>query len=357
MRTIGLVTLCAVFGLATATPAQDAPAPFVPAGGGPARPVSASAKPVELKPAIAVHDKTRQQILTADQVEIVLQAAKHLAAAGYADDAAMLRQRVEQVRAEQKKLLEEKTEQLNKLEAEIRELRRLSGQPSQFQITVQFVEVSKSRLRELGLNASFRDIYEAKLAELQGTTQLVSAQADPAEKQSAAFSGICNRQAVAASLELLRRERAAKILSESTLTTLDGRPATAALSGGEYPIVIPDQTGARKIEYRDFGARVEAVVFSEPGNRVRLEMQPELSELDFRSQVTVDGTVIPAINTTRLNTTVALEVGQTAILGGLITNSKATAPDGTTIQNETERFILATVEQVPEPAKPVAEQP
>jgi Flp pilus assembly secretin CpaC len=357
MRTIGLLTLCAVFGLVTAMPAQDAPAPFAPAGGAVARPFPASAKPVELKPATVGRDETRQQILTADQAAMVLQAANYLAAAGYSDDAAMLRERVKQVRTEQQKLLAEKTEQLKKLEAEIRELRRLSGQPSQFQITVQFVEVSRTRLRELGLNASFRDIYEAKLAELQGTTQLASAQIDPAAKQLAAFSGICNRQAVAASLELLRRERAAKILSESTLTTLDGRPAVAALSGGEYPIVIPDQQGARKIEYRDFGARTETVVFSEPGNRVRLEMRPELSELDLRNQVTIDGTVIPAINTTRLNTTVAMEIGQTAILGGLIAQSKSTAPDGTTIQYETERFILATVEQVPEPAKPVAEPP
>ena len=357
MRTIGLVTLCAVFGLATATPAQDAPAPFVPAGGEAARPFPAPAKPVELKPTIVVHDKPRQQILTADQAAIVLQAAEYLAAAGYTDDAAMLRERVSAAQAEQQKLLAEKTEHLKKLEAEIRELRRLSGQPSQFQITVQFVEVSRTRLRELGLSTSFRDIYEAQLAEIQGTTQLVSAQIDPAAKQFATLSGVYNRQAIAASLKLLRREKAAKILSESTLTTLDGRPAVAALSGGEYPIVIPDQTGARKIEYRDFGARIEAVVFSEPGNRVRLEVQPELSELDSRYQVAIDGTVFPAINTTRLNTTVAMEIGQTAVLGGLITQSESTAPDGTTIQDETERFILATVEQVPETAKPVVEQP
>ncbi len=350
MRKLGLLTLCCVLGLVVSVAAQDEPRPFVPApeiNGQPATTLAAEDTD-DAQPAEPIPAESGKRLLTSDQITVVLQAAEHLTAAGYAKDAAMLHERVEQVRAEQKKLLEEKTEQLKKLESEIRELRRLSGQPSQFQITVQFVEVSKSRLRELGLNASFRDISEAKLAELQGTTQLVSAQIDPAAIQLAAFSGICNRQAIAASLELLRRERAAKILSESTLTTLDGRPAVAALSGGEYPIVIPDQAGARQIEYRDFGAKIEAVAFSEPGNRVRLELQPELSELDFRNPPAFDGTAIPAIHKTRINTTVAMEIGQTAILGGMISRSKSTAPDGTTIQDETERFILATVEQATE---------
>lgn len=357
MRTIGLLTLGAVLGLVTATPAQDAPAPFVPATGAVARPFPASAKPVERKPAVVVRDNTRQQILTTDQAAIVLQAASHLAAAGYAEDAAMLRERVKQVRTEQQNLLAEKTEQLRKLEAEVRELRRLSGQLSQFQVTVQFVEVSRSRLHELGFNGGFQGIYEAQLAELKGPTQLVSAQINSVVEQSATIPAVFNRQAVAASLELLRRDGAAKILSNSSLITADGRPAVAALSGGEYPIVIPDQEGGRKIEYRDFGTRLEAAVFSEPGNRVRLEVQPELSVLDFQNQLTVDGTAIPAINSTRLNTIVTMDIGQTAVLGGMIRRSRTTAPDGTTTQDEAELLILATVEQASETANHGAELP
>ncbi len=102
---------------------------------------------------------------------------------------------------------------------------------------------------------------------------------------------------------------------------------------------------------------MEAVVFSEPGNRVRLEVQPELSKLDFQNQLTVDGAVIPAINTTRLNTMVTMEIGRTAVLGGMIRRSRTTAPDGTTTQDEVELLILATVEPVSEAVNRGAELP
>jgi pilus assembly protein CpaC len=90
------------------------------------------------------------------------------------------------------------------------------------------------------------------------------------------------------------------------------------LAGGEFPILVPQSLGTTTIEWREFGVRLEAVPTILGGGRVRLELQPEVSERDFSNSVNVNGFTVPGLTTRRVNTQVEMKFGQTYMLAGLL---------------------------------------
>ena len=118
-------------------------------------------------------------------------------------------------------------------------------------------------------------------------------------------------------LQALQTESLAKILAEPKLVTTSGRPATL-LSGGEFPILVPQGVGTTSIEFREYGVRVEAVPVVLGNNRLRLDIAPEVSERDFASAVNVQGIQVPGLTTRRVNTGAELSFGETLMLGGLV---------------------------------------
>ena len=118
-------------------------------------------------------------------------------------------------------------------------------------------------------------------------------------------------------LQALQTDSLAKILAEPKLVTTSGRPATL-LSGGEFPILVPQGVGNTSIEFRSFGVKLEAVPIVLGNNRLRLEIAPEVSERDFSSAVTLQGVQVPGLTTRRINTGAELSFGETLMLGGLV---------------------------------------
>ena len=110
-------------------------------------------------------------------------------------------------------------------------------------------------------------------------------------------------------LDALKQERLLKILAEPTLNTTNGRPAQM-LAGGEFPIVVPQSLGTTTIEWREFGVRMEAVPTILGAGRVRLELQPEVSERDFSNSVNINGFTVPGLTTRRVNTQVEMKFHQ-----------------------------------------------
>lgn len=107
-----------------------------------------------------------------------------------------------------------------------------------------------------------------------------------------------------------------RILAEPNLVSMNGEEATF-LAGGEIPIPIATQQQLR-VQYKEFGIRLNftPVVLSE--NRIRLKVLPEISEPDFAQSVSISGFTIPSFTTRRVETTVELGSGQTFAIGGLL---------------------------------------
>jgi hypothetical protein len=120
-------------------------------------------------------------------------------------------------------------------------------------------------------------------------------------------------------LSELKRQGAATFYANTKLTTVDGRPGNIT-SGGEFPILVPDQQGNFTVDFRSYGAKFDFVPALLDDGRVRLQLRPELSELDYGNGITLHGYAIPALKTRYLQTTVELGSEETFVVGGLFRN-------------------------------------
>jgi len=115
----------------------------------------------------------------------------------------------------------------------------------------------------------------------------------------------------------------AKILAEPTLTTLTGQEAEF-LSGGEFPIPVPQQNGAVTIDFKKFGVGVRFLPVVLDSGRINLKLGISVSELVNSNSVAIqrDGVsssfLIPSLSTRSAESTVELADGQTIGIAGLI---------------------------------------
>lgn len=124
-------------------------------------------------------------------------------------------------------------------------------------------------------------------------------------------------------LEALRQNNLVKILAEPTLVTLHGRPATFN-SGGEFPILVPQSLGTVSIQYRQYGTRIDFVPIVLGRQSVRLEVRPQVTEIDRSTAVNINNISVPGLKTRMVETGVEMRVGQTLALAGLLTEREET---------------------------------
>ena len=115
-------------------------------------------------------------------------------------------------------------------------------------------------------------------------------------------------------------------LAEPNLLALDGTEASF-LAGGEFPYPVPQAGGGEgsaqtiTVVFREFGVRLRFIPRVTAAGNVRLEVEPEVSSLDFSSGLRLSGFAIPSILTRRAKTQVELRPGQTFAIAGLLDNS------------------------------------
>jgi pilus assembly protein CpaC len=124
-------------------------------------------------------------------------------------------------------------------------------------------------------------------------------------------------------LSALRQNNLLRVLAEPNLVTMSGQKASF-LAGGEFPIPVPQEGEGGgttiTVEYKEFGVRLNFVPIVLGEGRIRLEVAPEVSDLDFTNAVLFNGFRIPALTTRNVHTTVELNEGQTLAIAGLLNN-------------------------------------
>lgn len=203
------------------------------------------------------------------------------------------------------------------------------GGVQQVQLHVKVMEVQRSKIRRLGMNFVYlsNDGYLAStpgalspLATLGGTVggspSLGINQTSLADS-SLLFGLINSNNMFQGFVQALREEGLLKIMAEPTLTTTNGHPASL-LNGGEFPILVPAGLGTVGVEFREFGVRMDVVPVILGEGRLRLELQPEVSEKDFANAINVNGVVVPGLTVRRANTQVEMQFGETLMIAGLI---------------------------------------
>jgi pilus assembly protein CpaC len=107
------------------------------------------------------------------------------------------------------------------------------------------------------------------------------------------------------------------------------------LAGGEFPVPVPQSGGAGgggstiTVEYKQFGVQMAFTPVVLGNGRVRLEVKPEVSDLDYSRSVSFQGFVIPTITKRTLETTVEMNEGQTFAVAGLLHGRTVANRDGT----------------------------
>ena len=209
------------------------------------------------------------------------------------------------------------------------------GGVQQVKLKVKIMEVQRSKLRRMGVNFLTNNFDSTFVSSTPGQLNTLDGFGLSPGNVTASFTGstlaaaalafgyVTDAGALSLFLDALKEEELLTILAEPILVTTNGRPAMM-LSGGEFPILVPQSLGTVSIEWRPFGVKMETVPRILGGGRVRLEVMPEVSERDFANSVTLSGSTVPALTTRRVNTQVEMQFGQTLMLAGLL-SSRQTA--------------------------------
>jgi pilus assembly protein CpaC len=194
------------------------------------------------------------------------------------------------------------------------------GGVQQVMLHVKVMEVSRTKLRALGVdwaNVGNTDTIEQTVSGLIGDVAEASRSVTTSGGETLKLGLFSEGNAFFAVIEALADNNLAKILSEPTLVTVSGRPASFN-AGGEFPILVPQSLGTIGVEYKQFGTRVDFVPIVLGNGHIRLEVRPQVSELDSANGVTLNSERVPGLRTRWVDTAVEMRAGQTLALAGLI---------------------------------------
>jgi pilus assembly protein CpaC len=209
------------------------------------------------------------------------------------------------------------------------------GTDTQILLKVRFADVDRSMLRQLGIN-----LFSTGATNTIGSVSTGQFSA-PQITQSAAGAAATFTLANALNLFLFRPDlnlgvtiaalqgqNMLQILAEPNVLAINGRHASF-LAGGEFPYPTLQGGGAGlgavTIQFREFGVRLNFTPTVTPRGTLHLNVQPEVSSLDFANGLVFQGFTIPALNTRRISTEIELEDGQSFAIGGLMDNRETEA--------------------------------
>ena len=202
------------------------------------------------------------------------------------------------------------------------------GGVHQVMLEVRVAEMSRSLMRRLGVNMNYisNGGNQIGISLLNSLTKLPAA-GWPGNPLSVADNVTWISQFLSGNttwtvfIDALKENGLTKVLAEPTLITLSGRSASF-LAGGEFPIPVPQSSSGGgttiTIEYKTFGVGLNFTPTVLGNGKISMVVNPEVSDLDFTRAVSVQGFLIPSINTRRVSTVIELGDGQSFAVAGLL---------------------------------------
>lgn len=210
--------------------------------------------------------------------------------------------------------------------------------PAQVNLRVKFAEVSRSLVKELGMNLTSIDNTGGFLFGL-GRGRGAGAwsfNTDTNVWTLTQNSGVTTIGGVAdlfgldvgAAIDALEQDGLVSLLAEPNLTALSGETASF-LAGGEFPIAVSDGNGGISVEFKEYGVGIAFTPTVLDGGRISLRVRPEVSELSEAGAIRLDNISIPALTTRRAETSIELGSGQSFMIAGLLRNRVGTTQEKT----------------------------
>ena len=201
---------------------------------------------------------------------------------------------------------------------------------TQVQLQVRVAEVSRQKLKEFGstlasVNSTSFHVQGGGPGTLgsnkEGDNSLVTEFVGNAVNLFLFNTGLNT----AAYIRALKTNGALRALAEPNLIAMNGQQASF-LAGGEFPVPVVQGGGgssnAVSVIFKEYGVRLNFKPTIIDEDHIRLELEPEVSTIDFANGVRFNGFVIPALRTRRARTGVELRDGQSFALAGLLDNNE-----------------------------------
>ena len=175
-------------------------------------------------------------------------------------------------------------------------------------LEVRILEASRNAMQDLGVNFN---IANGSFGVLSGTGLI---------GPSSAASVLTTRDAsgstrVDSQIQALEEKSIIRTLAKPNLVAISGEKASF-LAGGEFPFPVPTRDGIT-IEFRPYGVKLNFLPKVQDNGWIRLEVAPEVSQLDPNNSLTIGGINIPALTVRRASTTLELRPGDTFAMAGL----------------------------------------
>ena len=155
------------------------------------------------------------------------------------------------------------------LQDEIHDLRRATGRQMGIVLQVQVVELSRTKMRDLGID--FKSALPTQGADSKAVAGLVS---------------------------MLLRKSAIKVLSEPALLVSDGRPAHF-FNGGQVSVPVTRADGSKTVEGRKIGTQIDVVANHTGGEWIYLNFRATHSEIDPALSGTIEKVAVPGLRRAR----------------------------------------------------------
>lgn len=208
--------------------------------------------------------------------------------------------------------------------------------PQQVMLKVRIAEMSRSVIREFGINWQSLGKYNAQGMLLGGAKQVSSlilkphgaiagmtvgnlAPAGTPGNYSLAFPH-SNLDGI---LSALDQDNLAHLLAEPTLTALSGHSASF-ISGGSFPVPSSGGLGTTNVTFQKYGVQLEFKPTVLSSGAIMMDVSPTVSQPSSLNAVSVTSngstTVVPSLTQQSASTTVVLGSGQTLAIAGLLEN-------------------------------------
>lgn len=211
-------------------------------------------------------------------------------------------------------------------------IRKLDITPNQVLVEASIIEVTLTDDFRFGLEWFFRNNRGSKT----GTAQL---DLDDAAGLAAIVPGFSYSVVDAAAkigfvLNALAADTRLNVISSPSLMVLDNKTATITV-GDQVPIRTSETVSqgtsgdnpviTSSIQFRDTGVTLEVTPRINNSGKVIMDIRQEVSSVD---STTTSGIDSPTVNQREIKTSVAIQSGETIVLGGLIQDNKSNSESG-----------------------------
>ena len=208
----------------------------------------------------------------------------------------------------------------------------------QVQLEVVFAEVSRTAMREMGLNVLWGDaalgfgLNGPNSTNGGGVTQQLDLQnsinfgtAPAPSTGTFSILGVLDSATVdwldvSAILSVLEQYNISKILAEPTLVALSGQQAEF-LAGGEIPIPVAQTNNRITVEFKEYGVKLVFVPTVLADEVVDMRVYIEVSEIDGTTGTRITGIEIPGFVSRKGESYLRIENGRTFAMAGMLSDS------------------------------------